>query len=198
MINFSSTQRLMPLNELHELPWNASRLSDARESQSWQGALILRCKANRWINLFFFKFKAGCSGAPFNPSTLEGRGKQVYEFEANLVYTQWVSSRPVKVTWWEPVSKQTNSSNLGLKEVCQHISYMCMEGVHYRVGSAAGSVAEHHRAETTSAPALICPASLPVTNGRWASAVSCKWGASLWSRVYTIVNFTTTWGDDST
>jgi hypothetical protein len=39
----------------------------------------------------------------FNPSTLGGRGRQIFEFEASLVYK--VSSRTARATQRNPVSK---------------------------------------------------------------------------------------------
>ena len=42
-----------------------------------------------------------------NPSTLGGRGRQISEFEANLVYR--VSSRTARATQRNPVSKKTKS-----------------------------------------------------------------------------------------
>jgi hypothetical protein len=50
---------------------------------------------------------------------LRGRGRQISEFEASLVYR--VSSRTAKATQRNPVSKQTNKQNNNSKEQTKNL-----------------------------------------------------------------------------
>jgi hypothetical protein len=58
----------------------------------------------------------------FNPSTLGGRGRQISEFEASLIYR--VSSRTARATQRNPVSKKNKKTNILTSvfcSLCMHI-----------------------------------------------------------------------------